>query len=285
MSDFFKSKNFKILAAVMVVLSAFFLQALRTGDLATWLENVTSAAVAPVQGWSASVTGAVGGFFGNILGAQQIARENDQLREELRNLNEKLIDFETYRHQNEQYKQFLGLKEENPDFDFVPAIVTARDYNDRFGSFVIDRGSAAGIKPRDPVITPDGLVGIVSEVGLASSKVITILDPVLNVGAINIRTSDTGIITGSIPLAAKNHCRMNYLARESGVGVGDLIVTSGSDTEGLFPKNLIIGTVTEILPETSGLSLYAVINPASDIVDVKDVFVITKFLGQGEARN
>ena len=284
MSDFFKSKNFKILASICVVLLAFLLQAMRTGDLGIWIQNVTSAVVAPVQGWTSSVTGSIGDFFGNILTSQRIAQENEQLREEIRKLNEKMIDFEEYKQKNEQYKQFLGLKEENPDFSFVPARVTARDHNDRFGSFVIDQGSAQGISPRDPVITPDGLVGIVSEVGLTSSKVITILDPAVNVGAINIRTSDTGIVNGSIPLAAKGQCRLNYLPRESGIGVGDLIVTSGSDSDGLFPKNLVIGNVVEIIPEPSGLSLYAIVEPVSPIEEIKEVFVITDFLGQGEIR-
>lgn len=284
MSDFFRSRNFKILAAVFVVLAAFFLQAIRTGDLATLLSDVTSTVVAPIQGWTASVSGSIGDFFGNIISSQRTAQENQQLREEINKLNKKMIEFESYKRQNEQYKQFLGLKEQNPDFDFVPASVTARDHNDRFGSFVIDQGSAQGIKPRDPVITPEGLVGIVSEVGITSSKVMTILDPALNVGAFNIRTADTGIVTGSIPLAVDGMCRMNYLRRESTAGAGDLITTSGSDTEGLFPKNLVIGTLKEIIPETSGLSLYAVIEPAANIPNIKEVFVITSFLGQGEGR-
>ena len=63
---------------------------------------------------------------------------------------------------------------------------------------------------------------------------------------------------------------------------GDLVITSGSDSEGLFPEGLVIGTITEVRAESSGLSLYAVVEPAVSISELRDVYVITEFLGQGE---
>ncbi len=282
MRDYFKSRNFKILAAVVLVLLGFLLQSIRTGDASTLLADIAGAITRPLQQVTASVSHSVGGFFGNILGAKRIAEENEQLREENRKLLQQMIEFEAYRSQNEQYKQYLGLKEQNPDYDFVPANVTARDHNDRFGSFIIDKGSADEIAPRDVVITPDGLVGIISEVGLTTSKVITILDPSLNVGAMDIRTRETGIVNGLITLAAKGRCRMNYLPRESQAAQGDVLVTTGSDAQSLFPRNLVIGTIDSLAPEASGLSLYAAVTPAADILGATEVFVITYFLGQGE---
>ena len=71
---------------------------------------------------------------------------------------------------------------------------------------------------------------------------------------------------------------MIYIDRESSVAVGDLITTSGSG--GTYPQGLVIGTVTDIRPDDHSVSLVATIQPAEDILNVKDVVVITSFLGQ-----
>lgn len=105
--------------------------------------------------------------------------------------------------------------------------MVARDPDDRFYSFTIDRGSLSGIEPLDPVVTADGLVGVVREVGVNYSKVVTILDVWIDVGARDVRTRDIGIVTGSVDLAADGKCRLNYLPRESGAAPGDIVVTSG----------------------------------------------------------
>ena len=61
--------------------------------------------------------------------------------------------------------------------------------------------------------------------------------------------------------------------------VGDLIVTSGLG--GIYPKNLIIGEVTEIRAESQDISLFAVVQPAAEVESCTNVYVITYFEGQG----
>ena len=112
------------------------------------------------------------------------------------------------------------------------------------------------------------------------SKVQTILDASVNIGGVDIHTLDTGILTGSIPLAQEGRCKLGFLPRESGATPGDTIVTSG--TGGLLPRGLIIGEIDTVEMETSGLSLYATITPAADIKGAKQVLVITDFGGKDE---
>ena len=57
-----------------------------------------------------------------------------------------------------------------------------------------------------------------------------------------------------------------------------MIVTSGLG--GAFPKNIIVGTVDEVLAESHGASSYAVITPYTDISRLRNVYVITDFTGQ-----
>ena len=280
MRDYLNSRRFKVTMALLVVLAAFTIRAVYTGGAAPMLAQLMGFITTPLQSISAQIAGAADEYAGAVVNAQKIQEENDELRDEIRGLNEQLLELERYRQENQQFRQYLGIKEQNPDFDFVPAAVIARSANDRFGSFIIDAGSSSGISYRDPVINEFGLVGIVSEVGINYSKVTTILDVAVSVGAVDARTRDSGVITGAAALAEAGMCKFTYLDKQSGVSPGDLIVTTG--VGGLFPKSLMIGSVVEVSTEPSGLSLYATIQPASDINEVKDVFVITHFLGQGE---
>ena len=43
----------------------------------------------------------------------------------------------------------------------------------------------------------------------------------------------------------------------------------------------MVGRIADVQTESHGGSLYAVIDPAADIKEVKDVFVIKSFKGQG----
>ena len=185
----------------------------------------------------------------------------------------------TYKKENEFYAGFLELKEDHPDFKFQPATVIARDPTDVFASFTIDQGTLNGVAPNDPVITADGLVGYISEAGSTFSTVITLYDPSLRVGAMDSRTRDAGIVSGGLSLAEEGYCRMSYLSRSSAITLGDLVITSGAG--GVFPQGLLIGSVSEIKQESDDISMYAVIKPAVNLDELRDVMVITSFTGQG----
>ncbi len=281
MKDFFQSTRFRILLTVFALLFAFLLRSIYTGGLMPFVTSLTGMVMTPFQGFTASVSRWADEHFGVYLHAPELQAENDALREENRRLTEMLVDYEAYRNENEQLREFLEIKERNEDFVFEPATVVGRSPDDRFGSFTIDVGTRHGVSVRDPVVTPDGLIGIVKEVSENYSKVSTILDVSVDIGAVDSRTLDTGIVTGTVALALDGRCKMGFLPRESGAAAGDPVVTSGIG--GLLPKGLVIGEIEEIGSESTGLSLYAVIKPAADITGAKSVLVITQFGGQEEA--
>ena len=281
MKEFFRTTRFRVLLAVAALLFAFLLRAIYTGGLMPFLSSAGGMLLLPFQGAAAAAGGALEEKVGPFLHAGELQAENEALREEIQELREQLIDYETARMENEQFRELLEIKERNSDFLFEPATVVARSPDDRFGSFTIDAGSYEGVTLRCPVITSDGLVGIVSEVGYSYSKVQTILDTAVNIGGVDIHTLDSGIVTGSIPLALEGYCQLGYLPRESGVTPGDTVVTSG--TGGLLPKGLVIGEVLSVETDASGLSLTAVVEPAADIQGARQVFVITDFSGKDEA--
>ena len=278
MQKFFKSWYFKVLCALAVFSVALMIRAAASGSAEVFLSQAVSVVSQPFLDFSSSVTNSVNEFLDRFIHAEENYLRVQELEEELRRANEKLIDYEEKTRENEQLRTFLGLKETNPDYEFEPATVIGRDSTNRFYSFTVDRGSLHGVEKADPVITADGLVGIVWEVGLTYSHVRTILDISVEVGAYDNATRDGGIVTGDLSLSSEGICKLKYLPKESGIANGNLIVTSGIG--GVFPKDLPIGRVKSIEIDPSGLSLAAEIDPIADIENISNVTIIKSFNGQ-----
>ena len=281
MKEFFHSWVFKVLLALCIVVFAFLLRATMTMGASTVVEQIVGTITAPVQSLTSGLSGSITGFLDQSLRASEISQENEQLREENRKLIEQMVDYENYKHENESLKEQLGIQEENPQWETMTASVIGRDPSDQFYSFTIDKGTLDGVSYQDPVITADGLVGIVSEVGPVFAKVTTILDVRLNVACQDVRTQDVATISGDIEMAQQGKCKMSLIPRESGIAKGDIVQTAG--TSGLYPQGIVVGRVSDVGFEPQGTMMYAVVEPANDIKSIKDVVIITSFKGQGSS--
>ena len=281
MKEFFHSWVFKVLLALCIVMFAFLLRATMTMGASTVVEQIVGTITAPVQSLTSGLSGSITGFLDQFLRASEISQENEQLREENRKLIEQMVDYENYKHENESLKEQLGIQEENPQWETMTASVIGRDPSDQFYSFTIDKGTLDGVSYQDPVITADGLVGIVSEGGPVFAKVTTILDVRLNVACQDVRTQDVATISGDIEMAQQGKCKMSLIPRESGIAKGDIVQTAG--TSGLYPQGIVVGRVSDVGFEPQGTMMYAVVEPANDIKSIKDVVIITSFKGQGSS--
>ena len=187
---------------------------------------------------------------------------------------------QTMQQENAQLKNYLGLKENNPDYQFVSASVINRDPNNLYYTFTLDQGSNAGVKVNDPVITDQGVVGWVSQVSAMYCEVTTILSPDTNISATDKVNRESGTISSNAQLSDQGLIKLGLLEAGTTVQEGDIIVTSGIG--GKFPKDLLIGNAVEVKPEENDVSLYATVEPFVDIKTVRDVIIITSFNGQGE---
>ena len=280
MRFFFRSRQFKIFLSVTAAVIALSLVLSLLGNYISPQATLGEAIVAPFKSLAATVKNSVSDLSNRLIKSDEIVLENEKLKDELNALREQLVDYETAINDNEFYKDFLEIKENNPDFKFCPAFVTGIDPEDEFKGFTLDKGTHDGIELYDPVITDAGLVGYVTELGFSSCKVTTILSPELVCGAYSSRTDDAGVISGGREFALRGNTKLYNLSRTCTVAVGDIIVTSGS---GVFPDKLIIGTVTNIQSDSLTSSIYAEIEPAVSIDSLKNVMVLTSFDGQGDA--
>ena len=279
MREIFKGRSFKILIAVILVLLGIMMYSASQSSKQSFAASLASYITRPIQKLSALISGGIGSLTDEFQDVDEIKAENQLLKEKVSELTGKLVDYNTIVEENAELRAVSGISERNNDFTYEMATVISRDSNDAFETFIIDKGTHHGVALYDPVITADGLVGYISQVGPVSSRVTSVISSASSVGAVDSSTRDGGVLMGDLELASDGYAKLAYLARDCGVTTGDIIVTSGLG--GIYPRDLIIGEVLEIKPEAQDISLYAIVKPSADIEGCTTVFVITSFEGQG----
>ncbi len=280
MKKFFKSTWFKILVALLTVLLAFIIFAVVTARGSSPLSTAMGTVAQPIYRGAAAVGKGftkVGDFFTS---KEKYKAEIEDLESEIADLQSRLADYEQTKQKLELYEGALEIKESNPDYKFVSAVIIGKDSSNAFTTFTFNKGSADGISVNDPVIYGKGqLVGVVTKVSATYCVVSTILDPNVNVSAYEVRTRETGFVSNTASVSKDGFCRLSGLDRNTSIAAGGIVCTTG--VGGVYPRDLIVGTVKEVKNEDSDISSYAVIEPSADIDNLEDALIITDFNGQG----
>lgn len=281
MKEFLKSVFVRVVGGIALVLVGVMIYSATTGGIATLPAKLAGIFITPVQTLFSSASDGISGFFGQLTGGEDLQKQLEELKKENTALRNMLVEYDELKQKNDWYSEILGLHEQHSDYTFASGRVIGRDPSDVYGNFTINAGTNAEIAVNDPVVATDGsLVGVVEEVGLTYAKVRTVLDPSTKVASQISRTGDTAYTAGStVDMARQNTLRMTTLERTSGVSVGDYVVTSGIG--GVFPSGLLIGSVGSISNASDGMTLNGDVALFADIVNVKQVMVITSFDGQG----
>lgn len=279
MKDFFKTSSFRVLIIAVVVLLGLIIYTATAGG--SFLANLLGFATSPMQSIATDVTGNVTEFL-DLDGYTKDELKDlvGALQEENAQLEDQLVGYEELQQENEQLKTQLGLEEEEPENELRSASVIGRDPNDVFYGFSIDAGTLSGVSVGDPVITDQGLVGVVTQAYATSSKVTCLLSEDVHVAAWSPKRQESGVIESDVTSASTGVLRLNYLSGDTQIQEGDIIATSGEG--GAFPQGLKIGTVARVEKSENDISRYAEIRPFEDLTKVQEVYVVVDFPGKGE---
>lgn len=276
MKDFFDTWKFKILVGIAVFLAAIMAYAGANGRLTAAPQEILSVAVAPFQRAAVAVSNGVSSLWEKYTNIDAILEENEKLTTENAELRGQMVDYDKLKAENEAYKALTNIQEQHPEMSYVSSFVIGRDPLDSFYGFTLDQGSLDGVEANDAITSDEGyLLGVVTEVDLTSCKVMTILHPSFNAAGVVSRTRDNGIITGSADYAADGLCILSNLSRGTLTKANDQVITTGLG--GVFPPDVLVGVVQELVPEASGKSTIAVLKPGADPRTVKHVFIITNY--------
>ncbi len=182
-----------------------------------------------------------------------------QAQTELTTLRQQIIEQEQAVHDARWYREFLGLKEANPALALCEAQVIAVDAN----TFTVNRGTLDGIDGGEPVITSDGLVGVVKEAGLSWARVFTLAHKDVVVSVVSSRNREKGEVIGGVA----------RFSRDSTVQEGERLITSGYG--GTYPRGLMMGELRSCTLQSDGLYRSAAVKMYAEYQE--RVMVITAF--------
>lgn len=235
----------------------------------TWVENVVVSALAPIQKAITKTTQKTQHLWNSYVALMSVQAENETLKKEIQALqadNNRLVE------DNLRYQRLSDLLEaqEKAKETMLLANVVGHDPTTWSNVLLVDRGTDEQIGKDMVVVSADGLVGHVIQASPGASKVLLLTDFRHSVDALIQRTRDRGVVVGR----DRTSCLMKYIPLDADVQVGDRVITSGMG--GLFPKGLVIGTITHVVKREVDLYQEALIRPSADLRRLEEVFVIVK---------
>jgi len=271
---FWKNAAVRAFAAVLAALAAGSLLSLALRGKSSPFTSAVGLVTSPLQGLCASLANYAKDFAAYFRSSAALQEELAKKEEELASLRLRLVGYDDIKHKNETYVKFLELKKQNPSFEFAEASIIGEDPAGRFrySTFTLNRGSVSGIRVNHPVLYGEYLVGVVVKTELTTCTVETILNPRVSVPIYETATGEIGTANTTAQLGEQGLCAVTQLPRTTAIIPGALICTSGWGE--FYPKDLILGTVTDVVDDDQNVSAIAIVQPAADFAALRDVLVL-----------
>lgn len=196
-----------------------------------------------------------------------LASENKQLRQRILELHAERNQLLEAEATNRRLRELLDFRSQLPSASLTASVI-ASSASTWFRSLTLNKGSEDGVLKGMAVVSPSGVVGQVVSVTRRGAQVLLITDPHSGVDALVQRSRARGIVSGSLD----NGPVMKYVKRSEDIEVGDRLITSGLD--GVFPKGLLVGTVTKVRKKSFGLFQVVGVDLAVDPSQIEDVLLV-----------
>ncbi|MBI3316588.1 MAG: rod shape-determining protein MreC [Candidatus Omnitrophica bacterium] len=197
-------------------------------------------------------------------------RNQEKHQRRIAELESQLLNTQEMMKENDRLKKLLDFKQSLRDKAMTARIV-GWDSTPWRKVIILDKGKKSGIQKDSAVVVPEGLAGKILDVGPEISRALLLTDPDSRVSVLTDKTRSQGMVTGlSGPLLS-----MRYLELESGVEVGETVLSSG--VGGLIPKGIRIGKIIAISRSEDGLHLNASVDPAVKFSKLEEVLCLESF--------
>lgn len=209
---------------------------------------------------------------------EALEAENEELRHRIMEMEDDVRSADALQRENERLRSLLELAEDHEEYNWTAAYIVSWDASNWKSTFTLAKGTSSGIGTGMVVVTEFGeVVGLVTDAGTNWSTVTTLLDSSLEISAMVASTGYSGSVQGSYATGQEGKLRMNYLPSDAVLRNNDQVVTTGST---FYPRDLIIGYITDADFDETGVAKYAILSPAAEFDDLEQVFVITNYVNQ-----
>jgi len=202
----------------------------------------------------------------NYFALRSAKKDREDLRHENDALKLRIAQLEGKAAETDRLAALLHFRQWQSEVPMVAARVIGGSVGTASLTIEIDRGEKDGIRGDMGVITPDGVVGKVSEAYAHTSQVLLLTDKGSGVGAMLADSRIQSPVGG----LGERLITMKYVPNDDDVSVGERVVTSGMDR--IFPRDLPVGTITEI---KAGVPFKQIrIKPAANLEKLEEVLVL-----------
>ncbi|HEX4574289.1 MAG TPA: rod shape-determining protein MreC [Gemmatimonadales bacterium] len=186
------------------------------------------------------------------------------------------------RSENARLRTLLGLGTRLAS-GYVPAEVLRGSEPTSALTFVVSAGRKQGVRPLAAVVSPEGLVGIVSSADLQTSVVVTWAHPEFRASAMAADGSVYGIVAPHGSEGPRTWLlELQGVAYRQLVHEGTPILTSGLG--GVLPRGIPIGTIAGKASEEEGWERTYLVRPAVHPAAVTHVMILTGQAVKGDLR-
>ena len=195
--------------------------------------------------------------------------ENERLRERIALLEDENLQYREALVASRHLEQIAAMRE---DFEtpLLPSAVVGLDVSPWFRSLLVDRGSNHGVLAGQPVVTEQGVVGLITRTSPHAAKTMLLLDRQSQIDAVVQRSRARGILRG----LGTDTLEFEFVVRDSDVVIGDTVITSGLG--GVYPKGLRLGEIVSLEDPGGRLLQLAAVRPAVDFGRLEQVFVMLR---------
>jgi rod shape-determining protein MreC len=238
-----------LVAGSLILLTAYFGESAGGGLHA--VQRGVVEVVSPIQEGASRALKPVRDLIGWVGDTIDAKGEVKQLRAERNALRERAVTGAAAARENDQLRGLLNLDKSRGLDDEAPvaARVIGQDPSVWWSQVLINKGTSDGVLPNHPVISPEGLVGVVTFAASNSAVVTLLTDHRTAVGA---RVAESGV-GGVIEVEAgrPNDLVMRFTTRNDEVTPGQNVITAGTQSRtdrvtSLYPPRIPIGRVTRV---------------------------------------
>jgi rod shape-determining protein MreC len=215
------------------------------------------------------------GYGADLVGAKS---ENAKLRDQVAALQKELIQEQTAARENERLREltrYISGPKFPDDYRAVVTRVVARPPSAYNQVVLVAAGSNDGIAVNDPVVTEDGLVGLVTEVTANGARVTLLTDQASAVSALVLQSDAAGIVRHGP--SDGSALVLDRVGKDELVSEGDLVITAGWRTgnlESLYPRGIPIGMVASVGQQDVDLYKRIQVAPLVDFDSLNEVIVL-----------
>ena len=221
---------------------------------------VAGVAVVPLQTGINNIGGWITDKEELLKTVKELKSSNSKLKKQVDELTQENSLLAQNKYELTRLRELLKLDEDYSQYEKVAANVIGKDTGNLFDIFIINRGS------------DDGLVGILYDVGKNYAKVRSIINDESSVSVSFANTSDTGIASGDLKLMEDNVMNITEVSKDAKIAEGDMVVTSQISDK--FLPNILVGYLTKISKDASGLTQSGQMKPVVDFEHISEVLVI-----------